>query len=67
MTLTDEDLQAIAGIVEVKIIPMKKSLKQLKRTVNLIAKLLDSEQVVQRKRIDRIENYLDLPPFEQKV
>lgn len=64
--LTKNDLQQIREVVreevksEVKeqLKPVKKDLSQIKRTVTTTAKLLDLEQMRQRKRITRIENHL---------
>ena len=40
---------------------VKKDLRGVKKTVDVMARLLDGEQMRQRKRIDRIEDHLGMP------
>jgi hypothetical protein len=44
-----------------KLKPIKKNLRAVKKTVDVMARLLDSEQMRQRKRIDKIEDHVGLP------
>ena len=69
MTLTQDDLQAIGTMIDQKLDekldqklkPIKKDLSNIKKTVETTAKLLDLEQMRQRKQIKRLEENLNLP------
>lgn len=67
--LTKSDLNQIRGVVreEVDIVvdnklkPIKKDLKYLKKTVNIIAKNYDEGDVRLERKVRRIEQHLHLP------
>ena len=69
MTLTQDDIQAIGTIIDQKLNksldqklqPIKRDIKNIKKTVETTAKLLDLEQMRQRRQIKRIEENLNLP------
>lgn len=50
-------------IVQEELKPIKKAFKKLDEKTDVMAKLLDKEQMRQRKRLDRVENHLQLPPL----
>jgi hypothetical protein len=67
--LTDNDLEKIKLVVEPivenvvdrKLIPVKKDLRYLKKTVNIIAKNYYEADVKLRRRVSRIEKHLGFP------
>ncbi len=74
--LTNDDLQAIKGIVKVEVDPIKKELtsqgreikkhgkllKSLKKDQDTMLNMLDKEQMNQRKRLKRVEEHLGFSP-----
>ena len=67
--LTKEELEQLGQLIDQrldvkldqKLKPIKKNLRAVKKTVDVMAKLLDGEQMRQRKRIDKIEDHLGFP------
>lgn len=63
--LTKSDLNQIGNVVDEKLDhklkPIKKDLKYLKETVNIIAKNYDEGDVKLERRVKRIEQHLALP------
>ncbi len=67
--LTKDELEQLGQLIDQrldvkldqKLKPIKKNLLTIKKTVDVMAKLLDGEQMRQRKRIDKIEDHLGLP------
>jgi len=54
--LTNDDLKKIKGIIS----PLEKDIKDVKKTVDAMARLLDSADVKLEKRVQRIEEHLSL-------
>ncbi len=66
--LTKDDIEQLGNVIDAKLAPIQKDIKSLKKhithikkTVDVVARLLDNEQMSQRKRIHRIEEHLGLP------
>lgn len=66
--LTEDDLRKIGEIidqkVEVRLKPVKKDIKKLNKNQDVMLSMLDREQMMQSRRIKRLEKHLGLPPFE---
>ncbi len=63
MTLTNDDLQAMGSVVDQKLKSIKIDIRHIKKIVDTTAKLLDLEQMRQKKQIKRIEEHLNLPSY----
>lgn len=65
--LSINDLNEISQLLDQKLdeklSPIKKDIKYMKKTQEVMLDLLDREQMHQRKRINRIEDHLGLPPL----
>ena len=73
--LTQEDLSAIKGIIKEEFSPLNKDVSSLKKDVDFLKKgfrrmekklddtinFFDHEHLHLRKRVDRIEDHLNLP------
>jgi len=66
--LTSTDLEKIGNLVTKKIEPLSKDVKTIKsdivhirRDINMVIGAFDREYLDLRKRIDRIEDHLQLP------
>ncbi len=70
--LTKTDLQQIGNVVEEKLEErlkpvekdltyLKKKMRRMDKTLSLVARKFDEGDVALAKRIDRIENHLNLP------
>lgn len=71
--LTKSDLNQIGNVVDEKLEPVKKDIKYLKKKVNridktldLVVKKYDEEDVRVQKRVKRIETHLGLTPLPQQ-
>lgn len=76
MSLTKSDLLQIGKVIENKLEPVRKDISEVKsdlkdvkkrvrkteKTVDVIARLYDAQDVKLAKRVVRIEQHLDLPP-----
>ncbi|MEK7078623.1 MAG: hypothetical protein AAB929_01005 [Patescibacteria group bacterium] len=74
--LTRDDLQAIQQIVKVEVKkeiknglsvglkPIYKELRKLRKDLNITITSFDNEIIDTRRRVDRIEDHLDLPPLQ---
>ena len=58
--LTNNDLSQIGNVVDDKLKPIKKDLRYLRKTVDIIAKNYDEGDVVLGRRVKKIENHLGL-------
>ena len=58
--LTKSDLGQIKDVVKDAIRPLEKDIKDVKKTVDTMARLLDSADVKIEKRVRRIEDHLSL-------
>ena len=53
--LTNEDLQAIDGLIDKRIKPVHKKLNKLQKDMDTVVRVFDSNIVDLEKRIDKIE------------
>ena len=53
--LTKNDISQISNLMDNKLKPIKQDLKTIKKDQSSMLKLLDQEQMSQRKRITRLE------------
>lgn len=74
--MTNDDVNQISKLLDNKLAPIQRTLdqhgkilnqhgkilKSLERDQDTILKVLDSEQMQQKRRIKRIEEHLNLPP-----
>ncbi len=65
---TDEQLAQLRNVIREEVEPVKKDLKTLKRsvrkiekTVDILIRRTDEEDVALRRRVERIEDHLGLP------
>ena len=65
MSLTQNDLQNISQIVENELKPVKKDISSIKKDIKTIVNVFDHEYLSLRKRVDRVETHLGLPPYPQ--
>ncbi len=71
--LTQEDLTAIGQVVDEKLKPIKVDMKKIyahikriDRNINLIIDHFDKRIWIHDRRIDRIENHLEITPINSK-
>jgi hypothetical protein len=64
--LTKVDLKAISSLLDEKfkkeLKPIKEDVIQIRRDQKMIVKFFDNEYLSLRKRVERIEGFLKLPP-----
>jgi hypothetical protein len=65
---TDEQLQQLRSVIQEENEPLKKELKivkrsvqKIERTVGVLIKRTDNEDVALRRRVERVEDHLSLP------
>jgi hypothetical protein len=65
--LTNEDLHAIGTIFDEKfekgIRPLRKDIKRIQKTLDLTIKTFDDDLDKVKRRVDRVEDHLQLPPI----
>ena len=72
--LTKQDLSEIQKVVQKQVDPIKKYIKtiktdisQIRTDIKTVINFFDKEYLEFRKRVDRIEEHLDLPPAPNQV
>lgn len=60
--LTQNDLRQIGELMDKKLKPVKKDIKEIRKSVNIIADYFDREALSLYSRVNRIERHLKLPP-----
>ncbi|MBX4205877.1 hypothetical protein KW795_01635 [Candidatus Microgenomates bacterium] len=61
--LTKTDLQAISKIVKFETDPLKIQIKKVDKKLDQAIDFLDRDIVNLQKRVDRVEDNLELPPL----
>ena len=61
--LTKNDLFQIKKIVGEEISPVKKDVIKIRKDISIIVSAFDNEYLDLRKRLERIENHLNLSPI----
>jgi len=66
--LTKDDLEAIQLIVNQSIskalVPVNKKLNKVCKNLDLVIRTFDKDIIETKRRVDRIEKHLDLPPLQ---
>lgn len=50
-------------IIQKELIPIKRDIKKIKKDVDIIVTTFDRDYVFLRRRLDRLEDHLQLPPY----
>ncbi len=58
-----QQVQKLNSVIDQKLKPIKEDIQQIKKITATTAKLLDLEQMRQRKQIKRIEEHFQLPSY----
>jgi len=59
--LTKQDLESIAQLIDIKLKPIKADLRKIKRDIRIGFRFFDNEHIGLVRRVDRIEDKLNLP------
>lgn len=65
--LTPKDLKAIEQIFDIKLKPLKSTIKKIDDKLDAMIRLYDQEYVHLRKRVDRVEDHLNLSPLKRSL